>query len=44
MKAGTYTLKAGAARTEVLPRAFSGYWVRFASDRAVTVTAQLAYE
>ena len=44
VKAGEYALKAGAVRTEVLPQAMSGYWVRFVSDRDATLTAQLAYE
>ena len=44
VKAGEYALKAGTVRTEAFPRAFGGYWVRFASDRDAKLTAQLAYE
>ena len=44
VKAGSYSLKAGVATTEALPRAFGGYWVRFVSDRDAVLTAQLAYE
>ena len=44
VKAGAYPLKANEVRTDVLPCALSGYWVRFVSDHAATVTAQLTYE
>ena len=44
VKAGSYALKAGVATTEVLPRAFGGYWVRFVSDRDAVLTAEFAYE
>ena len=44
VKAGVYALKAGEARVEKLPRAFGGYWVRFASDREATMSAQFTYE
>ncbi|MGN0832981.1 MAG: hypothetical protein ACI4RD_04970, partial [Kiritimatiellia bacterium] len=44
VKAGSYALTAGVAKTTALPRALSGYWVRFRSDRDVTASAQLDYE
>lgn len=44
VKAGIYELKAGETRTEVLPRAFGGYWVRAISDREANVTVLFDYE
>ena len=44
VRADAFALKGGEARTEPLPRALGGYWVRFISDRDATATAQLTYE
>ena len=44
VKAGEYPLEAGVKRTFSLPRALSGYWVRFRSDRDTSATALLVYE
>ena len=39
-----YDLAPGVRRVEKLPRALSGYWVRFVSSSACVATAALAYE
>ena len=44
VKSGSYAVAPTAGVTVRLPRALSGYWVRFTSDRDATVTAQLTYE
>ena len=43
VKAGAFALGAGEMKTVGLPRALSGYWVRFASDVDATLTAQFEY-
>lgn len=40
----TFELKAGQSLKQSLPRAFSGYWLRFAPSVDSTVSAQLIYE
>ena len=44
VKYADYDLAPGVRRVEKLPRALSGYWVRFVSSSACVATAALAYE
>ena len=44
VKAGEQVLSAGKPVTTELPRALSGYWVRFVPSVDCTATAQFAYE
>ena len=44
VKEGVYALSAGKSVTTELPRALSGYWVRFTSACGAIMTVQLAYE
>ena len=44
VKAGEHALVAGKPLATELPRALSGYWVRFTSSADCTATAQFAYE
>ena len=43
VKAGEYALDAGKPVADELPRALSGYWVRFVASAAGTVSAQFEY-
>ena len=44
VKYADYDLAPGVRRVEKLPRALSGYWVRFVSSSACVASAALAYE
>ena len=44
VKYADYDLAPGVRRVEKLPRALSGYWVRFVSSSACVASAALSYE